>query len=74
MKTLKKECVSGVTFFDIRMSEKEIAILLGCLNDILINHSDKQLNEKIKHRNENKISWYNSSFFKVLDWMKQDKI
>ncbi|CDH18148.1 conserved hypothetical protein [Xenorhabdus bovienii str. kraussei Quebec] len=72
MKILKKERISGVISCDVRMSEKEMAMFLGCLNDILIHHSDEQLNEKIKYRNEDKISWYNDSFLEKLNWMKQD--
>ncbi|WP_155271841.1 hypothetical protein [Xenorhabdus bovienii] len=66
MKILKKECISGVTSFDVRMSTGEIVTLISCINDLLDYCSNEQVNEKILCRNEKMLREYRTSLFELL--------
>ncbi|MBD2785086.1 hypothetical protein ID858_03380 [Xenorhabdus sp. DI] len=64
MKILKKETISGVEFYNIKMSHKEMVILMGCLHDILIKKSGAE------NQNKDKISWYSNAFSEILEHIK----
>ncbi|MDE9444380.1 hypothetical protein KKJ04_01820 [Xenorhabdus bovienii] len=67
MKILKKECISGVTSFDVRMSTGEIVTLISCINDLLDYLSNEQVNEKILCKNEEILQKYRDSLFELFN-------
>jgi len=67
MDLLKQEYIANaVTLFDLRCSEGEITVYLDCINFILENCSDEQVNQYTVCMNKEELSWYKDDLLKLL--------
>ncbi|MEQ4925530.1 hypothetical protein [Proteus hauseri] len=71
MDLLKQEYVANaVTLFDIRLSESEITIYLDCINFMLENCTDEQINQNTICMDKEELSWKRDSLLALLKGME----
>lgn len=67
MDLLKQEYVANaVTLFDPRLSEREITIYLDCINFMLENCTDEQINQNTICMDKEELSWKRDSLLVLL--------
>ncbi|MBG6030525.1 hypothetical protein I5E97_05605 [Proteus hauseri] len=71
MDLLKQEYVANaVTLFDLRLSESEITIYLDCINFMLENCTDEQINQNTICMDKEELSWKRDSLLVLLKGME----
>ncbi|MGM3223637.1 hypothetical protein [Dickeya zeae] len=66
MELLETKFISCVTLLDVRLSEGEVTVLADCLNFMLNNCSDEQINQETECESKEELSWYRNSLLELL--------
>ncbi|MDF7669634.1 hypothetical protein PT276_00195 [Orbaceae bacterium ESL0721] len=67
MDLLKQEYVANaVTLTDLRLSESEITIYLDCMNFMLENCSDEQINQYTACIDKEELSWFRDDLLEII--------
>lgn len=67
MDLLKQEYVANaVTLFDLRLSESEITIYLDCINFMLGNCTNEQINQHTVCMDKEELSWARDNLLEIL--------
>jgi len=70
MELLKKEFISCVTLFDLKLSEGEITVYADCLKFILTHLSDEEINQKTVCSSKEELSWYLDDLLQLIKSME----
>lgn len=70
MDLLKKEFVSCVTLFDLKLSEGELTVYADCLKFMLAHCSDEQINQETVCESKEELSWYLDDLLELIKSME----
>ncbi|QYM97689.1 hypothetical protein FGI04_18010 [Dickeya ananatis] len=75
MDVLKTNYVPGVnvTLFDVRLSESEVVIFSDCLNYVLKNCSDEQVNQLTECSSREELSWFLADLLNLMKSMEHNE-
>lgn len=72
MDVIKTDYIQGVnvTIFDVRLSESEVIVFSDCLNYVLRNCSDEQINQLTECSSKEELSWFLADLLTLLKSME----
>lgn len=75
MDVLKTDYISGVnvTLFDVRLSESEVIVFSDCLNYVLMNCSDEQINRFTECSSKEELSYFLSDLLELINSIKHNE-
>ena len=75
MDVIKVDYIHGgdVTLFDVRLSESEVVVFSDCLNYVLENCSDEQINRLTECSSKEELSWFLEDLLNLLKAVEHKK-
>lgn len=70
MDVLKKEYISGITLFDLRLSEGEITVYADCLNFVLEYCSEERVIAETDCESKEELSWHRDRLLELFKLME----